>query len=86
MRCEWFAPARDGEPYSPFGLDCEGAATLYGDCGGCNFAGPGRADQGAEDLAQRNRDFWMAADRVTTTTKPSPRRRLLPVRPEGRSA
>lgn len=86
MRRKWFVSVREGEPYSPFGLDCEGAATLYGERGGCNVAGSDRtADQGAEDLAQRNRDFWTAADRAATPTKPAPRR-LLPGRPKGRSA
>ncbi|MFG1888131.1 hypothetical protein ACGFIR_09710 [Micromonospora sp. NPDC049051] len=85
MRRKRFAPACDGEPYSLFGLDWEGAATLYGDRGGCNFPGPGRADQETDDLAQRNPGFWMAADRVTTTTKPALWRRLLPVRAKGRS-
>ncbi|MEU9505983.1 hypothetical protein AB0D32_06850 [Micromonospora sp. NPDC048170] len=86
MRRKWFVSVRDGEPYSPFGLDCEGAATLYGERGGCNVAGPGRtAGQGVDDLARRNRDFWAAADRVATPTKPASWRRLFPGRPKGRS-
>ncbi|WP_210864626.1 hypothetical protein [Micromonospora sp. C97] len=58
-RFKWFVPAQDGRQYRPFGIDCEGAATLFGHRGGWNRTGVGGPDQpSARELAAENRAFW----------------------------
>ncbi|MFI9644402.1 hypothetical protein ACIG87_30875 [Micromonospora sp. NPDC051925] len=57
-RVKWFVP-RDGQAYQPFGIDREGAATLYGHRGGWS-----RADEAtAQDVARDNRRFWAGLGR-----------------------
>lgn len=58
-RFKWFVPAQDGRQYRPFGIDCEGAATLFGHRGGWNRTGAGGSKQlSARELAAENRAFW----------------------------
>ncbi|MEU5872572.1 hypothetical protein AB0A73_13570 [Glycomyces sp. NPDC047369] len=58
-RFKWFVPAQDGRQYRPFGIDCEGAATLFGHRGGWNRTGVGGPNQpSARELAAENRAFW----------------------------
>ncbi|MGW2625862.1 hypothetical protein [Micromonospora taraxaci] len=58
-RLKWFVPAQDGRQYRPFGIDCEGAATLFGHRGGWNRTGGGGSEQqSAHQLAAENRAFW----------------------------
>ncbi|WP_328384389.1 hypothetical protein OHQ88_33490 (plasmid) [Micromonospora zamorensis] len=61
MRVKWFAPRDGGQPYKPLGIDCEGAATLYGHRAGWNRADTGTSSPA--DEARRNQDFWMNTDR-----------------------
>ncbi|MFJ6197273.1 hypothetical protein [Micromonospora sp. NPDC092111] len=56
-RIKWFVP-RDGHAYRPFGIDREGAATLYGHRGG--WTRPDEAT--AQDVARGNRRFWASLD------------------------
>jgi hypothetical protein len=66
MRRKWFAPADDGETYSPFGIDCEGAATLFGHRSGWNrihATEPTEPDeQTVQEVAETNRAFWALLD------------------------
>ncbi|MET7667345.1 hypothetical protein [Micromonospora luteifusca] len=58
-RFKWFVPAQDGRQYRPFGIDCEGAATLFGHRGGWNRTGVSGLEQpSARELAAENRAFW----------------------------
>ncbi|MGC4750542.1 hypothetical protein ACLQ28_33505 [Micromonospora sp. DT201] len=60
-RIKWFVPAQDGRQYRPFGIDCEGAATLFGHHSGWNRTGAASPDQqSAQERAAENRAFWTA--------------------------
>ncbi|WP_030487929.1 hypothetical protein [Micromonospora chokoriensis] len=64
-RIKWFVPAQDGRQYRPFGIDCEGAATLFGHHGGWNRTGAAGPNQPSpQELAAANRAFWAGLDRV----------------------
>ncbi|MFG1917411.1 hypothetical protein [Micromonospora sp. NPDC048898] len=64
-RIKWFVPAQDSRQYRPFGIDCEGAATLFGHRSGWNRTGAAGPDQPSpQGLAAENRAFWAALDRV----------------------
>ncbi|MEV4481734.1 hypothetical protein [Micromonospora coxensis] len=69
-RNKWFA-SRDGRQYKPFGIDCQGAATLYGHHGGWT-----RPDEpSAEDEAPGNRAFWASLNpTAAVTARPRQRR------------
>ncbi|MER5337959.1 hypothetical protein [Micromonospora sp. NPDC002717] len=83
MRRKWFAPAGDGVTYSPFGIDCEGAATLFEGRSGWNRT-PGEPDeQTVQELAETNRAFWVLLDQQPSR---QPRRWLEPRRRKGRLA
>ncbi|MFG1951731.1 hypothetical protein [Micromonospora sp. NPDC048830] len=69
-RKKWFLPGNDDTPYKPFGIDCEGAATLYGHHGGWN----GAATLGLDDTsvaAERNRAVWEYLNQQPTDAEPS---------------
>ncbi|MER7471710.1 hypothetical protein [Micromonospora sp. NPDC000018] len=82
MRRKWFAPGGDGETYSPFGIDCEGAATLFGGRSGWNRAAGESDEQAVQELAETNRAFWVLLDQLLPP--PRPRWRLVPRRRKGR--
>ncbi|MEU7753737.1 hypothetical protein [Micromonospora sp. NPDC049171] len=64
-RIKWFVPAQDGQQYTPFGIDCEGAATLFGHRGGWNRTGTAGPNQASpQELAAENHAFWAGLDRV----------------------
>ncbi|MEU2167940.1 hypothetical protein ACH47V_25565 [Micromonospora chersina] len=74
-RIKWFTPADDGQ-FAPFGIDCEGVATLYGNRSGGHLVGAdGRSELAAEELAEANHAFWAALDRTSEPTRRSLRRR-----------
>ncbi|MEK8106533.1 hypothetical protein NKG94_17215 [Micromonospora sp. M12] len=63
IRIKWFVPAQDGRQYRPFGIDREGAATLFGHHGGWNRTGATGPNQpSAQELAAENRAFWARVD------------------------
>ncbi|WP_329007612.1 hypothetical protein OG271_18005 [Micromonospora rifamycinica] len=69
-RIKWFVP-RDGQPYQPFGIDREGAATLYGHRGGWS-----RSDEAtAQEVARVNRRFWAGLSSLPAQAPARPRRR-----------
>jgi hypothetical protein len=82
MRRKWFAPDGDGETYSPFGLDCAGAATLFAHRNGCNRTPREPDEQSVQELAEANRVFWALLDQQP----PQPRWRLMSRRHVGRLA
>ncbi|WP_328414323.1 hypothetical protein OG470_19780 [Micromonospora sp. NBC_00389] len=64
-RIKWFVAAQDGQQYRPLGIDCEGAATLFGHHGGWNRTRAAGPDQPSpQELAAENRAFWAGLDRV----------------------
>ncbi|PSK67595.1 hypothetical protein B0E53_00405 [Micromonospora sp. MH33] len=75
-RIKWFTPA-DDRAFAPFGIDCEGAATLYSNHGGCHLAGAdGLGRPPATELAEANHAFWVALDRAPAPARPPLRQRL----------
>ncbi|MEH0975111.1 hypothetical protein V6U77_28675 [Micromonospora sp. CPCC 205546] len=83
MRRKWFAPAGDGETYSPLGIDCEGAATLFGSRSGwarIHTADPD--EQTVQEFAETNRAFWALLDQQPP---PQSLRRLEPRRRKGQA-
>lgn len=77
-RIKWLtpAPADDGQ-FASFGIDCGGAATLYGNRSGGHLVGANsRSESAAEELAETNRAFWTALDRTPEPIRRSLRRRL----------
>ncbi|MEU1687873.1 hypothetical protein [Micromonospora sp. NPDC005707] len=75
-RIKWFTLADDGQ-FAPFGIDCGGAATLYGNRSGAHLVGANsRSESAAEELAEANRAFWAGLDRTPESTRRSLRRRL----------
>lgn len=74
-RIKWFTPADDRA--LPFGIDCEGVATLYGNRSGGHLVGvESRSELAAEELAEANRAFWAALDRTHEPTRGPLHRRL----------
>ncbi|MFG1779039.1 hypothetical protein ACGFIR_00080 [Micromonospora sp. NPDC049051] len=82
MRRKWFAPAGDGETYSPLGIDCEGAATLFGGRSGWIRTLGASDEQIVQGFAETNRAFWALLDEQPP---PQSLRRLEPRRRKWRA-
>lgn len=80
-RIKWFTPSGE-QAFKPFGIDCEGSATLYGNRGGWHLAGVTGPDlPRSEDIARENRAFWARLEGAAASTRPAWRRRLRGRRP-----